>query len=145
MSFFEPEAVDATAPSIAPSTPKCCRLFISPFSVSAPHIPYVNELVPVIPPPANNELVPVFPPCDEDDYGTLDDGNTETTTRYPPSNAPTPTAASSTTSFPNPPLFSTYDYIARCDVSPLSIPDGAKQIIISTIIAISSIRSPQPF
>jgi hypothetical protein len=45
----------------------------------------------------------------------------------------------------NSPLFSTYDYIAKLDVFPFSLPDEAKQIIMSTIVAISSIRSPCPF
>ena len=75
----------------------------------------------------------------------LNNGNAETITEDSPSNAPTATATPLTTSFPNTPIFIKYDYIARCNVFPSSIPDEAKQIILSTIIAISSIRSPRPF
>ena len=124
-SLFEPEL--ASAPSVAPSTPKRRRLF-------------------------SNEFVPAFPPCDEDDYDILNDVNAPSITNDSPSNAPITddspsnapmaTAASSTI---NSPLFSTYDYIAKLDVFPFSLPDEAKQIIMSTIVAISSIRSPHPF
>ena len=117
-SLFEPES--AAAPSVAPSTPKRCCL-------------------------RDIEIIPAFPPCHEDDYDMLNHGNAPTFNENDPSNAPTATATSSTTLSPNTPLVSTYDYIARRDVFPFSIPDEAKQIILSTIIAISSIRSPRPF
>ena len=115
-SLFEPESVVAVAPSVALSTPKRRRLFGS-----------------------QNELVPVFPPCDEDNYDMLNNGNAETITEDSPSNAPTATATPLTTSFPNTPIFIKYDYIARCNVFPFSIPDEAKQLIIS------SVQSPCPF
>ena len=117
-SLFEPDS--AAAPSVAPSTPKRRRLH-------------------------ENEIVPAFPPCHEDDYDMFNHGNVPTFNEHDPSIAPTATATSSTTPSPNKPHVRTYDYIARRDVFPFSITDEAKQIILSTIIAISSIRSPHPF
>ena len=142
-SFFQPETVDADAPPTPNTTSPSKRRRLFQFrSPSASRGEPNNDLVPVIPPPPANELVSAFPPCDGEDYSALDDSAlnegdaTSSSTLLPNSSTITP---------PTPTLFSTYDYAARRDIFPIPIPERVKQIIISTIIAISSIGSPRPF